>query len=155
MSTNEDGRFGNAPAPPLPPAVNANIGEPRTQLSAWSSDFTMPDAPAGMQQDWYTHAAGRALMYAQNGTASTPDGYSSSAAAVAAESSGAYAVPPVQQAPFIRAAAAEHHDTEFPAGQVHEPAPLADDSAGRPNPDWEFRCSIPPKAAPAQSRPLG
>jgi hypothetical protein len=93
----------------------------------------MPDAPAGMQQDWYTHAAGRALMYAQNGTASTPDGHSGSAAPVAAESSGAYTVPPFQLPRFIRTSAATYHDTECPAGQVYVPAPLTDDPAGRPH----------------------
>ena len=72
MSTNEVYGPSNAPVPPPLLPANTINGQVDARPGVFARDFTMPDAPVGVQQDWYTHAAGQALMYAQNGTASTP-----------------------------------------------------------------------------------
>ena len=89
MSTNEDGRSCNVSAPSPPLVTNENTGGASAQPGAELRDFSMPDARAGVQQDWFTYAASRALAYAQNAAVGTPGGHASSAAALATESTGA------------------------------------------------------------------
>jgi hypothetical protein len=132
MSANEDGRPSNVSAPPPPPVTEEETGGAIAQPGAGLGAFSMPDAQAGVQQDWYTYAASRALVYAQNGAMDTPGGHASNAAEPVTESTGAYAAPLAQQAPFLRTAAAEYEATEFPAGHAHGPAPAGDGLSGGP-----------------------
>ena len=69
MSTNEASGPGNAPGPLRNLLSDACNDQADAQPGAFSSDFTRPDAPTGVQQDWYSHAVGQALMYAQNAAA--------------------------------------------------------------------------------------
>jgi hypothetical protein len=129
MSTNEVFGPGNVPEPlRCPPAVICN-GQADAQPGAFPSDFTMPDAPVGVQQDWYTHAAGQALMYAQNGAASA-QGEHGPCIETEAQPVDTYASLLQQRPPYICAGTGSHAAAPFirPA-QVLD---TADGSAGRP-----------------------
>ena len=94
----------------------------------------MPDAQAGLQQDWYTYSASRALEYAQSEASSTPGVHASTAAAPITEPVGAYATPLAQQAPFLRSGSVEYEATELPTVSAHESALTVDGPSGRPAP---------------------
>jgi hypothetical protein len=124
MSTNEVYGPGNAPVPP----ANTTNGQVDARPGVLAKDFTMPDAPVGVQQAWYTHAAGQALMYAQSGAASTPDEHETGVG-TEAQAGGAYAPQHGQRPPFIRTTDTECQDAAPSMGPAQDPV---EDPAGRP-----------------------
>jgi hypothetical protein len=137
MSTNEEGRLSNGSAAPSPPATDevtrCAIALPGADLEA----FSMPDAQARVQQDWYTQAeraANRALEDAQSKASSAPVVYATTAAAPITAPVGAYATPLAQQAPFLRSGAVDYEASELRTGAAHAPAPTVAGPSERQGP---------------------
>jgi hypothetical protein len=81
----------------------------------------MPEAPAGVQQDWYTDVAGQSLMYARN-AAARAQGDQGPLTAGSAGFSDAYAAALQQRPPYISAGAAGHAAAPaFSLAQVLDP----------------------------------
>jgi hypothetical protein len=129
MSANEVYGPGNAPAPPLclPSATSNDQADARP--GAYARAFIMPDAPVGVQQDWYTHAAGQALMYAQNGAASASHRCGPGGGAEGQHTE-TYASQ-LQRPPFICAVDTEGHEVA-PSMRRAQFLDSADDPAGHP-----------------------
>ena len=134
MSTNEEGRLSNGSAAPPPPVTDEVTRCAIALPGAGLEVFSMPDAQAGVQQDWYTQAANRALEYAQSKASTTPVAHAITTAALIPEPVGAYATPLAQQAPFLRSGSVDYEATELPTGPAYEPAPTVDGPSGRPAP---------------------
>ena len=130
MSTNEGYVPGNAPAPPPLLPDDTSNGQADVQPGVFARDFTIPDAPVGVQQDWYTHAAGRALMYAQNDAASTPDRQGTSVG-TEAQPVETYATRMRHRDPFIHTADIEGQDAAPCMSRAQGLDPV-EDPAGRP-----------------------